>query len=36
MMALDLLVMLSSVAFFFYRSAQDHDRAEERTAAAAG
>ena len=36
MMVLDLVVMLSSVAFFFYRSAQDHDRAEERTAAAAG
>jgi len=27
MLGLDLLIMLSSVAFFFYRSAQDHDRA---------
>jgi putative membrane protein len=35
MLGLDLLVMLFAVAFFFYRSAQDHDRAE-RTAAAAG
>ena len=28
MLALDLVVMLSAVAFFFYRSAQDHDRAD--------
>jgi putative membrane protein len=34
MLGLDLLVMLFAVGFFFYRSAQDHDRAE-RTAAAA-
>ena len=33
MMALDLVVMLSSVAFFFYRSAQDHDRAHQAAAA---
>jgi cytochrome c oxidase assembly factor CtaG len=35
MLGLDLIVMLSAVAFFFYRSAQDHDRAE-RAAAATG
>jgi cytochrome c oxidase assembly factor CtaG len=35
MMGLDLLVMLSTVAFFFYRSGQEHDRAE-RAAAATG
>jgi cytochrome c oxidase assembly factor CtaG len=28
MLGLDLLVMLFAVSFFFYRSAQDHDRAE--------
>jgi putative copper resistance protein D len=28
MLALDLVVMLFAVAFFFYRSAQDHDRAD--------
>lgn len=33
MMALDLSVMLFSVGFFFYRSAQDHDRAEHAAAA---
>jgi putative copper resistance protein D len=37
MMGLDLLIMFFALAFFFYRSAQDHDRAEasERAAAAA-
>jgi cytochrome c oxidase assembly factor CtaG len=35
MFGLDLVVMLFAVAFFFYRSAEDHDRAE-RAAAAAG
>ena len=35
MLGLDLLVMLFAVAFFFYRSAQEHDRAE-RAAVAAG
>ena len=35
MLGLDLLVMLFALAFFFYRSAQDHDRAE-RAAAVAG
>jgi len=35
MLGLDLLVMLGSVAFFFYRSAQEHDRSE-RAAAATG
>lgn len=30
MLGLDLLVMLFATGFFFYRSAQDHDRAEER------
>ena len=35
MLGLDLLVMLFCVGFFFYRSAQDHDRAEP-TAAVAG
>ncbi|HEU0023599.1 MAG TPA: cytochrome c oxidase assembly protein [Thermoleophilaceae bacterium] len=34
MLGLDLVVMLFAVSFFFYRSAQEHDRAE-RTAAAA-
>ena len=33
MLGLDLLVMLATVAFFFYRSAEDHDRAAARTAA---
>ncbi len=28
MMSLDVLIILFAVAFFFYRSAQDHDRAE--------
>lgn len=32
MLGLDLLVMLFAVAFFFHRSAQDHDRAEGRPA----
>jgi len=32
MLALDLLVMLFAVAFFFYRSAQDHDRADRAQA----
>jgi cytochrome c oxidase assembly factor CtaG len=35
MLALDLVVMLLSVGFFFYRSAEEHDRAQ-RTAAATG
>lgn len=35
MMGLDLLVMLFAVAFFFYRSSEDHERAE-RAAAVAG
>jgi hypothetical protein len=35
MLGLDLLVMLFCVAFFFYRSAEEHDRAQ-RTAAATG
>ena len=35
MLGLDLLVMLFAVGFFFYRSAQDHDRAE-RAAGGAG
>jgi cytochrome c oxidase assembly factor CtaG len=35
MLGLDLLVMLFAVGFFFYRSAQDHDRAE-RTPAVVG
>jgi len=34
MLALDLLVMLSAVAFFYYRSAQDHDRADRAQAVA--
>ena len=33
MIGLDLLVMLATVAFFFYRSADDHDRAAARAAA---
>ena len=33
MLGLDLLVMLGTVAFFFYRSAEDHDRAAARAAA---
>ena len=33
MIGLDLLVMLATVAFFFYRSAEDHDRAAARAAA---
>lgn len=32
MLGLDLLVMLLATGFFFYRSAQDHDRAERRAA----
>ena len=38
MFGLDLALMFFALAFFFFRSAQDHDRAEarERTAAAAG
>jgi hypothetical protein len=38
MLGLDLALMFFALAFFFFRSAQDHDRAEarERTAAAAG
>jgi cytochrome c oxidase assembly factor CtaG len=35
MLSLDLFVMLFSVGFFFYRSAEEHDRAQ-RAAAAAG
>jgi cytochrome c oxidase assembly factor CtaG len=35
MMGLDLFVMMFAVAFFFYRSAEEHDRAE-RAAAAPG
>ena len=34
MMGLDLMVMLFAVAFFFYRSAQEHDQAERAAAAA--
>jgi putative membrane protein len=34
MLGVDLLAMLFAVGFFFYRSAQDHDRAERATAAA--
>jgi len=34
MLALDLVVMLFAVAFFFYRSAQDHDRADRAQAVA--
>ena len=34
MLGLDLFVMLFAVAFFFYRSAQEHDRAEQATVAA--
>jgi cytochrome c oxidase assembly factor CtaG len=33
MLGLDLLVMLFSVAIFFYRSGQEHDRAQEAAAA---
>ena len=33
MLGLDLLVMLFAVGFFFYRSAQEHDRAEQATVA---
>ena len=33
MLGLDLLVMLFAVGFFFYRSAQEHDRAERATVA---
>ena len=32
MMAMDLAVMLFALMFFFYRSAQDHDRAEAAAA----
>jgi cytochrome c oxidase assembly factor CtaG len=34
MLGLDLFVMLFAVGFFFYRSAQEHDRAEQATVAA--
>jgi len=34
MMGLDLFVMLFALAFFFYRSAEEHDRAERATVAA--
>ena len=33
MLGLDLFVMLFALAFFFYRSAQEHDRAERATVA---
>ena len=33
MLALDLVVMLFAAAFFFWRAAADHDRAEQRAAA---
>ena len=33
MLGIDLLVMLGTVAFFFWRSAEDHDRAAARAAA---
>jgi putative copper resistance protein D len=33
MLALDFLIMMGSVAFFFYRSAQEHDRSEHAAAA---
>ena len=33
MMVVDLVIMLSAVAFFFWRAAADHDRAEARAAA---
>jgi putative copper resistance protein D len=35
MLGLDLLVMLFATGFFFYRSGQDHDRAERQRAAVA-
>lgn len=35
MLGLDLLVMLFATGFFFYRSGQDHDRAEQRRRGAA-
>ena len=35
MLGLDLLVMLFATGFFFYRSAEDHDRAERRQQATA-
>jgi putative membrane protein len=35
MMGLDLLIMFFALGFFFYRSAQDHDRAEARERATA-
>jgi cytochrome c oxidase assembly factor CtaG len=35
MMSLDVAIILFAVAFFFYRSAQDHDRAEGESGAAA-
>ena len=34
MLGLDLLIMLFSVGFFFYRSGQEHDRAQQTAAAA--
>jgi cytochrome c oxidase assembly factor CtaG len=36
MMGLDLIIMFSVLVFFFFRSAQDHDRAEAAERAAAG
>lgn len=36
MLGLDLLVMLFATGFFFYRSGQDHDRAQRPTTAAVG
>ena len=35
MLGLDLGVMLFATGFFFFRSGQDHDRAERRQRAAA-
>ena len=35
MLLVDLVVMLGALGFFFWRAAQDHDRAEERALAAA-
>jgi len=34
-MGLDLAIMFFALAFFFFRSAQDHDRAEAQERAAA-
>ena len=33
MMSLDVAIILFAVGFFFYRSAQDHDRAEAEAGA---